>query len=50
MSGGESGFRGLLGGPWVVITGVINPLIRVISIVTLLLTALITTHEPPSRV
>ena len=34
----------LLGGSWVVI----SPLSRVISIVTLLITPLITTHEPPS--
>ena len=30
--------------------GVISPLIWVITIVTLLITPLITTHEPPSRV
>ena len=43
---------GLLGGSWVVISGVISPLRRVISIVTLLklITLVITTHEPPSRV
>ena len=35
----------LLGGSGVVISGVISPIIGVISIVTLLLT----THEPPSR-
>ena len=40
---------GLLGGSGVVISGVISPLIWVISIVTLLITLLITTHEPPSR-
>ena len=39
----------LLGGSWVVISGVISPLIRVITIVTLLITPLISTHEPPSR-
>ena len=39
----------LLGGSGVVISGVISPLIRVISIVTLVVTLLITTHEPPSR-
>ena len=33
----------------VVISGVISPLIRVISIVSLLLTPLLTTHEPPRR-
>ena len=32
----------------VVISGVISPLIWVISIVTLLIALLITTHEPPS--
>ena len=37
------GFQGtLLGGSWVVISGVISPL-------TLLITRLITTHEPPSK-
>ena len=40
--------RHLLGGPWVVKSGVISPLTRVTSIVTLLMTPLITTHEPPS--
>ena len=41
----------LLGGSWVVISGVISPLICVIVIivVTLIITPLITTHEPPSR-
>ena len=39
----------LLGGSWVVISGVISPLIWVITIVTLLIGPLITTHEPPSR-
>ena len=39
----------LLGGSWVVISGVINPLIWVIIIVTLLIIPLITAHEPPSR-
>ena len=38
----------LLGGSWVVISRVISPLIGVISIVTLLITPLIPTHEPPS--
>ena len=33
----------------VVISRVISPLRRVKSIVTLLITPLITTHEPPSR-
>ena len=39
----------VLGGSWVVITGVISPLIWVRTIVTLLITPLITTHEPPSK-
>ena len=43
-------WEGLLGGSWVVISGVISPLIWVITIVTLLITPLITTHELPSRV
>ena len=38
----------LLGGSWVVISGVISPLIWVITFVTLLIPALRTTHEPPS--
>ena len=38
----------LLGGSWVVITGVMSPLIWVITIVSLIITPLITTHEPPS--
>ena len=53
--------QGILGGSWVVISGVISPLIWVISIVILLVTLLIisivillvtlliATHEPPSR-
>ena len=40
----------LLGGSWVVISGVITPLIGLITIVTLLITPLIATHETPSRV
>ena len=40
---------GLLGGSWVVISSVITPLMGLIAIVTLLITPLITTHEPPSR-
>ena len=39
----------LLGGSGVVISRVISPLIWVISIVTLLISLLITTHEPPSK-
>ena len=38
----------ILGGSWVGISGVISPLIWVMSIVTLLISLLITTHEPPS--
>ena len=56
LGSGSGGFRlwglvvrGLLGGSWVVIRGAISPLIWVIVIVTLLITPLITTHEPPSR-
>ena len=40
----------VLGGSWVVISGVRSPLVWVITIVTRLITLLITTHEPPSRV
>ena len=39
----------LLGGSWVVISMVLRPVIWVMTIVTLLITPLITTHEPPSR-
>ena len=39
----------LLGGSGVVISGVKSPRIWVKSIVTLIITLLITTHEPPSR-
>ena len=42
------GLEVLLGGSWLVISRVISPLIGVITIVTLLITPLITTHEPPS--
>ena len=38
----------VLGGSWLVTSGVISPLIWVISTVTLLRTPLITSHEPPS--
>ena len=41
-------YEGLLGGSWLVIGGVISPLMWLISIVTLLITLLITAHEPPS--
>ena len=40
----------LLGGSWVVISGVISPRIWVTTIVILLIALLVTTHEPPSRV
>ena len=40
---------GLLGGSWVVTSGVVSPLIWVIFIVALLITPPIPTHEPPSR-
>ena len=39
----------VLGGSQVVISRVINPLRWAITIVTLLVNPLITTHEPPSR-
>ena len=38
----------MLEGSWVVISRVISPLLWVITTVTLLITPLITTHEPPS--
>ena len=38
-----------VGGSWVVISGVISSLVWLIIIVTLLITPLITTHEPPSK-
>ena len=50
LSASGSGFMDLLGGSWVVISMTICPLIWVITIVTLLITPLITTHEPPSTV
>ena len=40
--------NGILGGSWLVIIGVISPLISVITMVILLITLLITSHEPPS--
>ena len=47
---GEPPFQAsILGGSWVVISRVISPLIWVITIVILLITPHITTHEPPSR-
>ena len=44
----RSALRKVLGGSWVVISGVISPVIWVITIVILLITLLITNHEPPS--
>ena len=39
--------QALLGGSWVVVNGVMNPLIWIIAILaTLFITPLITTHEP----
>ena len=38
----------ILGGSWAVISGIISPLIWVITRVILLITPLTTTHEPPS--
>ena len=40
--------RSVLGGPWVVLSGDISPLAEEITMATLLITLLITTHEPPS--
>ena len=46
---GEGLLLRLLGGSWVVLSGVTSPRIWVVVIiVTLLITPLITTHEPPS--
>ena len=39
----------LLGASWVVVGGVIGLLIWVILAATLLITPILTTHEPPSR-
>ena len=39
----------LLGGSWVVISGVISRVTRLITHIRGLITLLITTHEPPSR-
>ena len=41
--------RTVLGGSWVFIRGVLSPRIWVISIVTLRITLLMPTREPPSR-
>ena len=39
----------VVGGSWVVISGVASPSVRIITIVILLITLLITNHEPPSK-
>ena len=39
----------ILGGSWVVISGVISRITMVITYIRGLITVLITTHEPPSR-
>ena len=39
----------VLGGSWVVISGVISRVTRLITHIRGLITLLITTHEPPSR-
>ena len=41
--------RGILGGSWVVISGVISRVTILITHIRGLITLLITTHEPPSR-
>ena len=38
----------ILGGSWAVGSEVVSPLIWVITIVAVLISAIITTHEPPS--
>ena len=42
--------KDLLGGSGVVISGVISPPIWAISILTVLMTLLISSHEPPSKI
>ena len=46
---GYKSLGGLLGGSWVVISGVISKVTIVITHIRELVTVLITTHEPPSR-
>ena len=46
---GSSFVSNILEGSWVVISGVVSSLIWVRTVVALLTTPLITTHEPPSR-
>ena len=46
---GQHAQLALLAGSWVVISRLKSPLIRVIIIVALLITPLITTHKPPSE-
>ena len=46
----KSSFRSsVLGGSWVVVSGVVGRLSKVIAHIRGLITPLITTHEPPSR-
>ena len=42
-------FQGLLGGSWVVTSGVISKVTIVVTHIRRLIAILITTHEPPSR-
>ena len=44
------GFRALLGGSWVVVSRVISTVTILMTRITGLITPLIPTHEPPSRV
>ena len=46
---GVLGLQALLGGSWGVISGVISKVTIVITHIMGLITPLITTHEPPSR-
>ena len=50
MSKAGSSIRGLLEGSWVVISGVASRVTIIITHIRGLLTPLITTHEPSSRV
>ena len=47
--GRKVSFNGILGGSWVVISGVMSRVTIVITHVRGLITQLITTHEPPSK-
>ena len=46
VKAGRDRWRGF-GGSWVVISGFISPLLWVIAVVIILITLLITNHEPP---